>query len=242
MRKQSVLVAVCTALLWVGTVYAGVCVPTGPEVCDGIDNDCNGAVDDGLGTTTCGVGACTRTVDNCVGGVPQTCTPGVPSPEVCDGLDNDCNGSVDDGGVCAATLDCTNAVANPATLWPPKHKYAKVSVEGVVDADGNPAAITVTGITQDEPLAGKGYGQTCTDGAGVGTDTALVRPERATSHHSSRDGRVYHISFSADDGHGGQCTGTVAVCVPLKKADKKGHKGGTCVDEGPLFDSTGPCK
>ena len=121
-------------------------------------------------------------------------------------------------------------------------KYAKVSVEGVVDADGNPAAITVTGITQDEPLAGKGYGQTCPDGAGVGTDTALVRPERATSHHSSRDGRVYHISFGADDGHGGQCTGTVAVCVPLKKADKKGHKGGTCVDEGPLFDSTGPCK
>jgi len=47
---------------------------------------------------------------------------------------------------------------------------------------------------------------------------------------------VYHIGFTAVDGHGGQCTGTVSVCVPHDQ--RPGH---VCVDEGPLVDSTGPC-
>jgi hypothetical protein len=46
-----------------------------PETCDGIDNDCNGLVDDGFGSTTCGVGVCARTVQNCLNGVLQTCQP-----------------------------------------------------------------------------------------------------------------------------------------------------------------------
>jgi len=67
-----------------------------PEVCNGVDDDCNGAVDDGIPPVTCGVGACARTVTACVGGVPQTCTPGTPSPEICNGIDDDCNGLIDD--------------------------------------------------------------------------------------------------------------------------------------------------
>jgi hypothetical protein len=63
------------------------------------------------GQVTCGVGACQRTVDACVNGVPQTCVPGTPSPEACNGLDDDCDGSVDEG--CALTVSC---VPNPATL------------------------------------------------------------------------------------------------------------------------------
>jgi hypothetical protein len=67
------------------------------EICDGLDNDCNGAVDENLGTTMCGIGECRRTVSNCGGGAPQSCVPGVPAPEIPDGLDNDCNGAVDEG-------------------------------------------------------------------------------------------------------------------------------------------------
>ena len=68
------------------------------EVCDNMDNDCDGSVDEDLGFTTCGLGVCENTVDSCVGGVPQTCDP-LPNavPEICDNLDNDCNGLVDDG-------------------------------------------------------------------------------------------------------------------------------------------------
>ncbi len=72
------------------------CQPTA-EVCDGRDNDCDGAIDEDLGTTACGVSDCRRTVATCQDGRPQACTPGAPRPELCDGRDNDCDGLVDEG-------------------------------------------------------------------------------------------------------------------------------------------------
>jgi hypothetical protein len=90
--------------------------PGAADICDGIDNNCNGLVDENLGQTTCGLGACARTVANCVAGVPQVCVPGSPSPEVCDGLDNDCDGPADDDDadqdgstICS---DCNDSVAS----------------------------------------------------------------------------------------------------------------------------------
>lgn len=77
-----------------------------PEVCDGVDNNCNGVVDEGLGTQTCGVGACMRTVETCVSGRPQTCVPGTAVQELCDGLDNNCNGTVDEGVSRACSTSC----------------------------------------------------------------------------------------------------------------------------------------
>ncbi|HPQ81111.1 MAG TPA: putative metal-binding motif-containing protein, partial [bacterium] len=68
------------------------------EVCDGKDNDCDGAVDDGLGEISCGVGACRRSFPTCMSGSQARCEPGEPGPELCgDGLDNDCDGKIDEG-------------------------------------------------------------------------------------------------------------------------------------------------
>jgi LruC domain-containing protein len=83
------------------------------EICDGIDNDCDGMIDEGLGTSTCGVGACVVTTDNCIGGQPQTCEPGAPVDEICDLVDNDCDGAVDEDrgttscgtGLCSASVE-----------------------------------------------------------------------------------------------------------------------------------------
>ena len=72
------------------------------EVCDTIDQNCNGIVDDavldtGLGDD-CGsaVGECSYGTVQCVQGA-MTCVGDVgPTEETCDALDNDCNGLVDD--------------------------------------------------------------------------------------------------------------------------------------------------
>src|SRR4029077_15755552 len=68
--------------------------------------------------------------------------------------------------------DCSKAAASPAMPWPPNHQFVNVSVAGVMDSDGDPVAVTITGITQDEPLNGGGEGNTCPDATGVGTATA----------------------------------------------------------------------
>lgn len=78
------------------------------ETCNGRDDDCNGVVDDGLGSTTCGTGPCERTVANCVGGFLQMCSPWPPSPEVCrNATDEDCDGRLDNG--------CLRAVFAPTS-------------------------------------------------------------------------------------------------------------------------------
>ncbi len=124
---------------------------------------------------------------------------------------------------------CSEAQATPGTLSSPNHTFGTVTITGVTDSDNNPVVITVTSIRQDEPINGRGDGNTAPDGVGVGSSLVMVRAERS----GRGDGRVYHVSFTADDGQGGQCTGEVAVCVPHDQ-----RPGAVCGDQGPLYDST----
>jgi hypothetical protein len=79
---------------------AQVCDPldgSGPEVCNGLDDDCDGKIDEGLGELTCGSGLCFQTVPACLGGIEQECDPYKGAkPEYCDGADNDCDGQTDE--------------------------------------------------------------------------------------------------------------------------------------------------
>jgi hypothetical protein len=90
---------------------------------DGLDNNCDGQVDETCACTpgqvhACflgppgkrNVGACTDGTQTCFGqefGAWGACTGGIgPQAETCDKLDNDCNGCADDGLCCGSVLDC----------------------------------------------------------------------------------------------------------------------------------------
>jgi HYR domain len=128
--------------------------------------------------------------------------------------------------------DCSNATVSPALLWPPDHKLlVPLRISGVTNPSGGALTISVISIYQDEPVRTPGSGNTGPDATGIGTSTPVVRAER----DGGRNGRVYHISFTATNASGGACTGTVKVAVPHSQGVI-----GDAVDDGPLYDSTQP--
>jgi cysteine-rich repeat protein len=151
---------------------------------------------------------------------------------VLDGAEQCDDGNVISGDGCSAQClieepvndppVCDGASADPMQLWPPNHKLGNVGIAGVTDPDGDDVSLTITTVTQDEPVK-VNKGDKSPDAVINPDSTVGVRVERS----AKGDGRVYRIGFMADDGNGGTCEGVVRTCVPHDQG-----QGNDCVDGG----------
>ena len=86
------------------------------EVCNGLDDDCDGSTDEGdpeggLACATAEFGRCSFGTQSCGKDGRLRCERASgPAVEECNGLDDDCDGSVDEWGVCGS---CVPGVVNP---------------------------------------------------------------------------------------------------------------------------------
>jgi len=210
------------------------------QQCDHTPKTC----DDGVFCN--GIESCDPMTGNCV--ALSSCPPFIDGCVIrggtCDEVNDECVDFADDSlcddqdpgttdtcdlatGEClySPALDCSKAEPSIEILWPPFHRMVPVTIVGVRDSENMPAAITIDSITQDEPVGWI----LSPDGSGVGTATARLRAER----QRKGNGRVYAISFTARDGKGGICQGSVSICVPHDR-----DSGNNCTDDGQNHDST----
>lgn len=156
-RECSINLGPCskgTQLCEAGGTWSDFCsgVIPQPEVCDGVDNNCNSAVDEGVLNRCGGCGPepqeiCDGEDNDCDGlvdeGVTNSCGGcWAEGPEECDGIDNDCDGTIDDldalescgVGACQVTIDsvCETCVPNA----PPVDREREGKFAGAICANG----------------------------------------------------------------------------------------------------------
>ncbi len=163
-------------------------LPEEDERCDGVDNNCDGAIDEGCKCSEDDAIACGPPTDDgvCEYGV-QVCLPGDvfdecrgaiwPSAEICDGLDNDCDGLVDEdfvslGSACdAATTLCETAVLRCSADG--------TGLECVVEDSGvEPAEEICDGVDNDcDGLVDEDLVRSCACGSEIVTEAVCVDGE-----------------------------------------------------------------
>ncbi|TNE43121.1 MAG: hypothetical protein EP343_34510 [Deltaproteobacteria bacterium] len=212
----------CQKGLWGNCV--GQVLPT-TEVCNGIDDNCDGKVDEAYSTLgqacSTGVGECSVTGKWVCGkdekSVVCDAQAKPPSKELCDGLDNDCNGKVDDNltpepcgkqdGVCKGSYKKCGGVSGWISCGPGDYlTHASTYEEKETNCDGldndcdgtTDANLTQSCYGGDPGTEGKGLckagTQTCTAGK-WGACQGEVKPSAEVC-----DGKDNDCNGSVDEG------------------------------------------
>jgi hypothetical protein len=127
------------------------CMPP-PETCNGEDDDCDGACDNGTGMACCAglSGSCTTSCGSTGSRTCSTsCTWGTCTPpgETCNGADDDCDGTCDDGFACCrgSSEPCTTTCSSTGThtctsscAWGTCNPPAETCNGSDDDCDGTP--------------------------------------------------------------------------------------------------------
>ncbi|MGH9867846.1 MAG: right-handed parallel beta-helix repeat-containing protein, partial [Candidatus Polarisedimenticolia bacterium] len=242
--------------------YYGTC-PAGPqpEVCDELDNDCDGLADDGFDVgspCSAGEGECEQsgTVVCAPDGLSSACdaTPGSPSAETCDELDNDCDGTSDNGFTVGEACSAGTGVCQAAGVTVCSGDGTSTTCNAV---PWSPSAETCDGLDNDcDGTADNGFalGEACSagtgacqaagvtvcsgDGAGTTCNAVPGSPSAETC-----DGLDNDCNGTADNGFtlGEACSAGTGACQAAGVTVCSGDGAGTTCNAVPGSPSTETC-
>jgi MYXO-CTERM domain-containing protein len=135
------------------------------DICDGVDNDCDGVIDNVQGSDT----KLTQTCSALCGGGKQTCnaaagsgvaawttcaSPTAPKTETCNGLDDDCDGRIDNvaGSTESLSVDCSNCKGKGSSVCVNKAMTQCSAPTVSSQADCNPPPPPAPITPKEEPV------------------------------------------------------------------------------------------
>ena len=214
-----------------------------PELCNGLDDDCDGEVDDNLGSTVCGIGNCQHEQANCAAGQPQACDPYLGAEaEVCNGLDDDCDGVPDDGlgsascgqGKCFHVVEsCKNGVPQPCDPFEGATNEtcnsADDDCDGVADDNLGTLLCGVPPCQVEIEACKNGIPQQCQGQGNPGTETCDGK-DNDCDGKIDEEGALGCQVYYADKDKDGWGADADFKCLCKSDAVYKAFSGGDCYD------------